>query len=725
MAAHGIAAPKNDDEEKMKYPPNSDIQSLIVCLKTTSTIEALSVLRPRLSPSSVITLIQNGMGVFDELCASLWPDPMTRPQFILGTTTHGAKRAANVWSIHHATKPGSGDMRFGIVPDPRKEVNFEKWIWGETVGNLPILDPPPVPPIPLPPPPKSVHDFRPMRATLEALLSMNQLSPSLLPMPHLHHQLLLKLAINAVINPLTAVLGGGSIPNGALFGSAPGHRLIRALTREVTAVLTAYLHSLSAPHSPAPDVLRLFSANSLESRILSVIRSTAENSSSMATDVSNGRLTEITHINGYLIALGKRLGVDTPNHQMVYEMVRFTSEINGLSPKMPVETVKRVAERRAFLRKGLNMDRGPRTPEEIEIRQRQLEIEERKVWIEEAKLREQRAARRAGKRVNHVRALLSQDEDVIAEQVPTFRPANWEEKSERGKSRYLRKARRRAEKQEAKGVAGVGADSGLQQDMPGSYTDNKFVQASPVIPSDSTESTRSPSAAPPKSTTPPAKLSVKKGSWMDDLIASAPRQERTWEILPAPPTARGPLPKKKESKAASPTSAGSSAEEKAKPPVSGSMKDMMSSMIASAPRQTDPSASEASSSPSTSAPPSIAPTPSSSSAPSHASTFSRSSSTASPFTSSLDSLISAAPRAVRDWDVKGGTVSGYTGTASTLAPTVGTARIQGKDLSRGGLGSSLDGLIASSPRQERTWDVAPVTMKSDGGKFTTSRTSGS
>ena len=599
MAAAGVGAPLTDDEEKMRYPPNSDIQSLIVCLKTTSTIEALSVLRPRLSPSSVITLMQNGMGVFDELCSSLWPDPLTRPHFILGTTTHGAKRLGNMWSILHATRPGSGDIRFGIVPDPRKEVNFEKWIWGETVGTFPILDPPPIPPIPLPSPPKSEQDLRPMRATLEALLSMNQLSPNLLPMPHLHHQLLLKLAINAVINPLTAILGGGSIPNGALFGSAPGHRLIRALTREVTAVMTAYLHSLSAPHSPAPDVLRLFSAHALESRILSVIRSTADNTSSMASDVSNGRLTEITHINGYLIALGKRLGVETPNHQLVYEMVRYTSEINGLSPNMPMETVKRVAERRASIRKGLSIDLRPRTPQEIEIHQRQLELEERKVWIEEAKIREKRAERRAGKR----KAAIEEDEAVLKAELEGFQPANWDEKSEKGKSRYLRKLRRKTAK-EAKEASQASAKLeegeekgklvGKEEGGTSFRVDDGPVETKTVDPADSIKrATETPGPVPAQPA--PATSAIKKGSWMDDLIASAPRHERTWDVPLTPPSARGPLPKKRDVKVASSAPVDPPTVNETKSATSGSMMETMSSMISAAPRQTDSGQSETSS----------------------------------------------------------------------------------------------------------------------------------
>lgn len=309
------------------------IDSLIVTLKTHSTVSALSSLRSRLSPSSVVTLLQNGMGVYDELCKHVWPDPASRPFFLLGTTTHGVTPTNESARVIHRSKIGEGEIRWGIVPNPAKGVDFENWIWGETVGKTPILAPPPSPRLPLPTPP-SIPDINlePLRQTLQTLLSLHDLSSTLLPMPHLHHQLLLKLALNSIINPLTAILGSGTLPNGLLGTSKPAQKLVSLLSAETSSILTAYVQNLSIPHATPSDVVRLFSEESLRYRTNALVRSTSGNISSMASDVGKGRITEIDYINGYLIQLGRKMGIDAPNHKMVRQMVKVKSEINGLNP---------------------------------------------------------------------------------------------------------------------------------------------------------------------------------------------------------------------------------------------------------------------------------------------------------------------------------------------------------------------------------------------------------
>ena len=192
---------------------------------------------------------------------------------------------------------------------------------------------------------------------------------------------------------MTAVLGAGSLPNGALFGSTPSHRLIRDLVREASDVLTAYLHSLSAPHSPPFDVIRLFSVEGLERRILALIRATAENTSSMAVDVSKGRTTEIEHINGYIMFLGKRLGIETPCHKMIREMVKFTAQVNGLQADLNPDFVGRVADRRSDI--AMRLGRGRKLNDrEMALEEKRLELEDRRLYLQEEQALEMKRARR-------------------------------------------------------------------------------------------------------------------------------------------------------------------------------------------------------------------------------------------------------------------------------------------------------------------------------------------
>ena len=374
------------------HPPNGPIDSLIVTLKTYTTVEALSALAPRLGPSSVVTLLQNGMGMYDQLCARVFPDPAKRPFFVLGTTTHGVAKAPSgrVGDVVHNTREGEGGMTFGVVPDPRKQVDLEDWLWGYHAGQESILLPPASPVLPLPSPPSITPlpssspsstgvPLDKLHQTLTALLSLSPLSPSLVPMPHLQHQLLLKLAMNSAINPLTSILGLGSLPNGALVACSPGYKLTGSLLAEASTILTAYIHSLHAPRPAPPDVLRLFSLSSLEARTLAVIRQTASNKSSMAADIAAGKAAEIGEINGYLVGLASRLGVPAPLNRMMVDMVKYISALSATYPSASVPPQYRLALKGT--KSALKQDA------DIAMQERKLALEERKMDLEERMIR--------------------------------------------------------------------------------------------------------------------------------------------------------------------------------------------------------------------------------------------------------------------------------------------------------------------------------------------------
>lgn len=113
----------------------------------------------------------------------------------------------------------------------------------------------------------------------------------------------------------------------------------------------------------------------------------------MAVDVTKGRMTEVEHINGYLIALGQRLGVETPCHRMVREMVKFTAEVNGLKPDIRPVTVERVGDRRERIQSRLGRGR-KLTPREMDIEEKRLELEERRLALAEEQVQDAKRVRR-------------------------------------------------------------------------------------------------------------------------------------------------------------------------------------------------------------------------------------------------------------------------------------------------------------------------------------------
>ncbi len=114
----------------------------------------------------------------------------------------------------------------------------------------------------------------------------------------------LKLLINCVINPLTAI---EDIDNG-LITSAQYDQQIDAIIAELIAI--------------AAQQNILFNAAQLKHKILQVARLTAKNSSSMRCDLQAKRATEIEQINGYIVSIGKLHGVKTPVNQALYQGVK-------------------------------------------------------------------------------------------------------------------------------------------------------------------------------------------------------------------------------------------------------------------------------------------------------------------------------------------------------------------------------------------------------------------
>lgn len=106
-----------------------------------------------------------------------------------------------------------------------------------------------------------------------------------------------KLAINAVINPLTALY---KITNGEL--NRPQYQdEVAAISNEVASIMSKLGYNTNT--------------NQLINKIVQVAASTAANFSSMHQDVAKGRRSEIDNINGYVCSEGARLGIPTPVNQ--------------------------------------------------------------------------------------------------------------------------------------------------------------------------------------------------------------------------------------------------------------------------------------------------------------------------------------------------------------------------------------------------------------------------
>lgn len=118
-----------------------------------------------------------------------------------------------------------------------------------------------------------------------------------------------KLAVNAGINPLTALL---RLRNGALVKRKDARAVLEAAVSEVAAVARAVGVDM-AFEDPVAETL-------------DVARRTGQNRSSMLQDMLRGAPTEIDAICGAVVRRGAEMGVPTPVNETLWRLVRAAAE---------------------------------------------------------------------------------------------------------------------------------------------------------------------------------------------------------------------------------------------------------------------------------------------------------------------------------------------------------------------------------------------------------------
>ena len=146
----------------------------------------------------------------------------------------------------------------------------------------------------------------------EVTKAFNDIGLSTVSTDNILGELWVKAAVNASINPLTAIIGR---PNGTLLDVLEYTKLVENICNEVITVGRAAGIKL-----PQCDMIN---------KTKTVIRLTADNRSSMLQDIEKGRPTEIDSINGAIVNVGKKYGVDTPINDTLTIMVKGIERMNA------------------------------------------------------------------------------------------------------------------------------------------------------------------------------------------------------------------------------------------------------------------------------------------------------------------------------------------------------------------------------------------------------------
>jgi 2-dehydropantoate 2-reductase len=275
------------------------IDKLIVTMQPKATVPALMDIKEHLLPTSTICFLQNGMGIMDDVNARIFPNPATRPRYIVGMTSHivEGQRGRAFTTIH--TK--WGNTYLSIVP---KIIGMQDL---EIISEEPLVQ-------------RMYYGWtassRNLMRSLTRCPILNAKGFQYGEMMQLQFE---RLAVNAVLSPLSVIF---DCAHGKLLGTFPGTSLIRGLLREIVTVAQS-----------VPELRRLdhfkhqFTPKRLESLIVRIASRSNNTLGPMLEDVRNGRRTDIDFVNGYIVKRGQELGIPCPINTTVIQMVKAKQEM--------------------------------------------------------------------------------------------------------------------------------------------------------------------------------------------------------------------------------------------------------------------------------------------------------------------------------------------------------------------------------------------------------------
>ncbi|KAK0620598.1 2-dehydropantoate 2-reductase [Immersiella caudata] len=256
------------------------IKHLIVTTKAYMTVGALGPLKRRLDSSSTVLFLQNGMGAVDEVRKSLFPTEKDKPTFLSGICSAGVY-STKPFTIVHA---GTGTLLVGPADDSAALRSATQ--------------------------PELANEM------LQRLSEASVLETAIVSANAIKEAQLKKLVVNAVINPLTAIL---RCQNGKLLDRPAVFAAATLVIEETSTILRAMMPHLKTALSDQ-TLLELF---------VSVAEKTGKNTSSMLQDAKAGRRTEIDYINGYFYSEAVRLGVPHRRNQLLAELVAMNAVLEA------------------------------------------------------------------------------------------------------------------------------------------------------------------------------------------------------------------------------------------------------------------------------------------------------------------------------------------------------------------------------------------------------------
>ncbi|GMG20798.1 unnamed protein product [Ambrosiozyma monospora] len=269
------------------------IDFLIVSVKTFDTVSALTPLLSKINNQTKILLVQNGMGVIDQLYSEVWPQLKQRPELFQGVISHGVfqdSEKTNTFDYNHA---GFGNLKICKLP---RELNSGS----DSIVNDGLVD----------------------DEIIELLAKSEDLDCQFLPYCDLLVYQVEKFMVNCCINSITSIL---DCVNGELHDIESCYDLFRNVIEEALEILLKNYPVLQ-DSKLTKKILQVDTL--LEYTIDCGTLINGKNSSSMRQDTLHLRNVEIDYINGYVASLAEKMGLKADVNKTITLLVKTRLQIN-------------------------------------------------------------------------------------------------------------------------------------------------------------------------------------------------------------------------------------------------------------------------------------------------------------------------------------------------------------------------------------------------------------
>lgn len=285
-------------------PSIEPIEQLVVTIPCWQTKAAIENIRHRIDHRTTICLVQDGMGVVEELNKSLFEDPSERPTFILGHMTASIGYHKRVFFSSMLRKPGKlflTALERGFDSELNSLVKFH----------------PPV--------------ERRANATqfLRTLVVTDGLGAGGYSLENFLVKRLPAMVFQCIIEPMAIALD-------TTYDNVLSNEHAIVLADELLEELFNVIWALPELTN-SEKVIKYCGMDALRKHTLNRLADKGRSQSPMLSHVRAGKMVDIDYLNGYFVGRGKELGIKMPQNEMIIDLVKARIEarqkqLRGLVP---------------------------------------------------------------------------------------------------------------------------------------------------------------------------------------------------------------------------------------------------------------------------------------------------------------------------------------------------------------------------------------------------------